>query len=332
MYCPKCGSKICEQEKFCKYCGSKLIDIENDNNNNSYLSDKLLIEAYVGKNYEKINNNKFSIPTLLFGFFYFLYRKLYLYTFFLFLLYIVTGILFYDYIYIVNIIISILLAINFSNIYMSFVKQKINEIKIENKNKSNDELLEICKKRGGTSAIPVVVVSLSIFIIVVFVISWFIFYDMYDEFESPDLEQNEITTTELKYEIPEDFIRSNYNSENFKVFNYTDDNDYCSISISIHDSYFKQSAKDYLKSHINSSEDDNVSDISSLEINDYNWEHVKIEDSYKQRNRLLTIFDKTIYDIEYTIYKDESNYCSKQYEIFINSLNFGKNNKDFNTI
>lgn len=337
MFCPNCGSKIYEEEQFCKYCGAKLnkniYNFNNENNNYSIVSDEDLIKAYVGDNYEKISNNSFSLPTFFLGIFYFLYRKMYLYSFFLFLGFIISSILFDNYIYIIEIVISILLSINFSKIYMSFVKKKVNKIKIENGSKDNNELLVLCKKKGGTSIASVLITFFSFFIIIIFILSFIVFYELFDESSSSsDVEEKIKNNNQLQYEIPEEFVRSNYNSDNFKIYNYTDDNDYCSISISIHDSYFKQTAKDYLKSHINSTDDDNVSDIESLKINGNKWEYVKIESSYKNKNRLLTIFDNTIYDVEYTIYKDESKFCSTQYEKFINSLNFGKNNKDFNTI
>ena len=105
-YCFRCGTKVEENTQFCPHCGANIKEELNRYNyvpnkekenqekifsshedqyqyslNYSYGKSDDLVEGYVGKNYEKIKNSHFSIPTLLFGPIYFLYRKLYLYSF-----------------------------------------------------------------------------------------------------------------------------------------------------------------------------------------------------------------------------------------------------------
>ena len=100
MYCKKCGSSLQNNEEFCQNCGEKIIDennqqndlntnnnynnesvsqffqsennnqnsdVVNDNfqslynqNNSNYISDEELIDAYIGKNSQKIKKKVFS--------------------------------------------------------------------------------------------------------------------------------------------------------------------------------------------------------------------------------------------------------------------------------
>ena len=72
-------SKVPQQEKNEHQDQYEYSSKYSNKNNKELISEEYYIKAYVGENYEKLVNSKYSIPTLLFGGFYFFYRKLWIY-------------------------------------------------------------------------------------------------------------------------------------------------------------------------------------------------------------------------------------------------------------
>lgn len=132
-------------------------NINNKINSTASLDEKLLI-IYIGNNYEKIIKEKFSIPALFLQYFYVFYRKVYIpgiiYTI---LITITPSNLVY-----IWIIVGIFLGIFFNKLYISYAKNRINKIKEENKNLSENELLNLCKQKGGTSVLSAILIPLAI--------------------------------------------------------------------------------------------------------------------------------------------------------------------------
>lgn len=157
MNCKNCGSQINIGDMFCKNCGTNI----NQNNNSQNVNNEMFIDAYIGSQADKIKREKFSICTLLFGQFYFLYKKMYLYAF---VWAIVISRIPLDSIYI-NIISNFIMAFVFKNLYLYQVNNKVKSIISKNNGKSTSELIEICKKKGGSTFTPIIIVSVLIFLI-----------------------------------------------------------------------------------------------------------------------------------------------------------------------
>ena len=120
--------------------------------------DDKYIQAYVGNNYKIIKNQKFSIPALFFGIYYLLYRKVWGHAFLLLLINIAATILLNeDLAGIVGMILNIYIGLKFSEIYMKKVENNVERIKQENLDKTTEELLAICKKKGGSSFTGIIV-------------------------------------------------------------------------------------------------------------------------------------------------------------------------------
>ncbi len=136
-------------------------NINNKINSTASLDEKLL-NIYIGNNYEKIIKEKFSIPALFLQYFYVFYRKVYIpgiiYTI---LITITPSSLVY-----IWIIVGIFLGIFFNKLYISYAKNRINKIKEENKNLSENELLNLCKQKGGTSILSAILIPLAIVYII----------------------------------------------------------------------------------------------------------------------------------------------------------------------
>ena len=120
------------------------------NNDNISLDDKLLM-AYIGNNYSKIMQKGFNISALFFSWIYILYRKVYITS--------IVGMIIVDILRFLPDIISVIvvisfcivLGINFNKWYITYAQKKINKIKVNNQNVSDEELIDLCQKTGGTN-------------------------------------------------------------------------------------------------------------------------------------------------------------------------------------
>ena len=160
MYCIKCGKEIPEGAKFCTNCGTSVDGIKTNIDNN-VIEDEDLISSYVGNNYDIIKQKGFSFPAL-FTSLYLLYRKMYAY-FFLYIVIASILVIFGPILYLAMIIMS---GFFMNNIYMSFAKNRVYDIKRKNPNASREELKEICARKGGTSIVgPIIYIVIDIIII-----------------------------------------------------------------------------------------------------------------------------------------------------------------------
>lgn len=122
--------------------------------NENELNEKMLM-AYIGNNYDRITNNKFSICSFFLNWIYVAYRKFYP------LLAILIGIIMIIIILpdslftIIALITNIILGLFFNKWYVSYAKKRINKIKQDNANVTESELIDICKKKGGIGYAPI---------------------------------------------------------------------------------------------------------------------------------------------------------------------------------
>ena len=114
--------------------------------NNSISLDEELLQAYIGKNYEKITTRPFNFAGFFFTTFYMFYRKMFLYAIILFLinLFILNN-------YFVIILFNVVVGFSVNKVYLYYAKKNINKIKSQNVQKSTNELKIICSNKGGTS-------------------------------------------------------------------------------------------------------------------------------------------------------------------------------------
>ena len=115
--------------------------------------------AYINTNIKDIINTKFSIPALLFGPLYLMYRKM-----------TVLGLILQIFIFYIlitmessvgtaiHLIINIIIACKFREIYLNYVNKQVQNIKAKNPDKSTTELINICKYKGGTKEFKTLII------------------------------------------------------------------------------------------------------------------------------------------------------------------------------
>ena len=78
--CPKCGKNLEEGKTLCEECSKQTLSqnepLKSADNASSDL-DEALVDAYIGKNADKIKDGKFSFCCFFLGTIYTLYRKMY---------------------------------------------------------------------------------------------------------------------------------------------------------------------------------------------------------------------------------------------------------------
>ncbi len=338
MYCSKCGNKIEEHANFCKGCGASLNlnkSPYNYNYGSSYISEEDFRKAYVGNNYDSIKNGKFSIPMFFLGTYYLFYRKMWLYAF-LWIIMIIginVGSFIYDdsYFVFIPIILSIIMAFNFNKLYLRIVDKRVDGIKQKNSDKSNQEILEQCRKKGGVSVLAVILSITFITIIITFTLIGLVIDAVSNEMKENKWIKNN-NSSELNYTVPKIFESGGYNNNAYQTFSYYDTSDSCYINIMNYKNYSNQTEEEYLKARVSANLGDQVSEIESKNINGKVWKCVEVVSNGKITYYYVAIHNEKIYQVQYTISKDDNKLCSKGYNNFINSLTFENRKHNTDTI
>ena len=324
MYCPRCGSKYEDGEKFCKYCGEPLenqINEKYDIPQPEKITDETLEKGFVGPNYDKIKKEKFSFPAFFFGAYYLLYRKMWLYALLWFVAIILANTFIEKYSAVLILGISILTGVLFNKIYMKHTKKKIEKIKTKNSDKTQEELLKICKKKGGISPLAIAMTILASIIITLVLLTMFSIKE-FSEFFKVDTNystKDNYQLGELSYEAPIGYELSKYSSEISKNYRAITTDKYCNFSLSSHGTYTYKSEEEYLRKSVYASIGDKVSDIQTISINNRDWKLITVEKEYETYYTYVILYKDKIYEVEYEIKKDGDN-CSTDYETFLNTL------------
>lgn len=302
MNCPNCRQQVEDKVKFCPKCGHE-INMQEINDN---ITDDDLINAYIGKNQSKILNQKISINALLLGPYYLLYRKMYLLGIIVLLLQLILGFipnLIVETILII--IINILIAVKFSNIYKSHVTKQIDKIKLQNQDKTKSELLQIIASKGGTILI-IPILAAVIFPVVVYLV-FLLTNNIYSKNDAGKVEN-------LSVNLPSELtFYEKYSSDHFKQYYIENDKDNCEVNIVASDSaalLYKGEEKSWLESNIYLTPNDQYNGIEEKMINNKKWYTATVI-SNDEKDYYYYIIDGSMgYEVKIEIRKD-SGICTK---------------------
>lgn len=341
MRCPKCQSLIADDVKFCNYCGTpQNNNYQNNYNQNYYQNNRYIkddedyVREYVGDNYESFKHTKFNFLAFFFNMYYFLYRKCYLEAIAWFFITIIVAFIgsFFEIDAIAGtllIILRIIIGINFNNYYLGKAKNKVEQIKQQNPDKSNNEIIEICRRKGKTSvAAPLIAFIIQISLITLLIIIAVMDED-FDDINFPTTEKTIIDDSRnsmndtLFYQVPEEFEYSDLSEEDIKFYNYFDEDTYdnCSITIEYYDTYNIKSGKEFLEKYTYP-EDSNII-FGNITLNNYEWDTYNEKSTYISYDHYSTIYGNYIYYIKYEG-TPNSNVCDKYKNVFLKSVTFNK--------
>ncbi len=170
--CPNCGGLNPEGVTICGFCAINLEMAMNNPSlqNNNYqngepqiiINDFVLTNSYMGRNSFKLSKPGFSLCAFLFGPFYLWYRKMFVLFgiwlfigFVIWLFYLLTG----SYIVVgaMSFIACMYFGLGFKALYISHVNKKVAAIKKQNPGLNQSELEAICKRKGKTTVLPVLI-------------------------------------------------------------------------------------------------------------------------------------------------------------------------------
>ena len=336
MYkCPNCGSNIKPMEKFCGKCGTALQVFQNNMNENNQIiqndniSGNELVDAFIGQNADKLKNGSFSANTFFFGFFYVLYRKMWLLGAVWFAISIITNLFLSSFSLVIMMVLDIVASIEFKKIYVKHANEEVEKIKQENPNATKEQLLTICRNKGGTTVLPVIL--LSVFYTFVIILSFLAAFsligstkDAQKNADNLDKASSSEVIGDLKFSVPSLLVKSKYQSNSYKSYKTSVDSDtYCNFNIMTSNAeYYENDAKRYLEKNIFYSASDTYSGISQKNINNINWFYADVMTSYNAKFYYSTIYNKTIYEFEFSITNDKNELCSKAYDEILNSMRF----------
>lgn len=181
MRCSNCGSELESGVTFCKNCGTKVnnenqqyTNVNSNTNNSNFVTDvdDELVSAYIGQSVSDFKNARFSIFAFIFLNFYLFYRKMWL-----------VGIICYLMTWLFNMFMPRMLSIvfvlvfyfviayRFKDMYLQHAKSKIQKIINENPNMTRNEIISLCRKKGGKSVIALVIfIILQLFVTIMIII------------------------------------------------------------------------------------------------------------------------------------------------------------------
>lgn len=317
---------------------------------NTSVNDELLIDSYIKKHQKRLKKG-FSICTFLFNAVYILYRKMILLGFFIvlcnILIYVFTHNVSYYLMGGLYLFLDIILAIIFKKLYMKHVKSKVEFIKMEFPDMREDELLQVCKIKGGTSLktpfITIVLITASIL-----ANSILNYMGVFNELKD-DLENKRVKIENVSFKLPS-MLNEEYNVGSSLKYvtsskgekNYILDNK-CDLIINIYneemtEKFYKNSSRIYLEgiaSDIERTEKKKydkyvkVSKIKEKNVENDTWLYIIIDLATNSSESATKYYYTTInkgklYILNFNIYKNKNDYCFNAYNKVIDSLKFIK--------
>lgn len=292
--------------------------------------DDKYVKAYIGQNYQSIKKMKFSFPALIFGPWYLLYRKVWGYAIAIIIISIAAQFLLTsDLKDFVNIIMNIFVACKFQSIYMKQAEDKVEQIKQQNLDKTTNELLDICRKKGGTSTKAPAIIIISALILIPIIAMYAYTNDTVDvenENNNEIVEEVEEENNAFTYTLPQGFVKA-YGSGFYNRFEYQVNNSIkCNLTVdktTLIRNYPDE--KTYLEKKMNivANTTNQPIPVMSLNLNGKNWKYMNIETPQRSETMYAYKTDKEIYVIktyDYKINNQTNTICKTKYNEFLNSV------------
>ena len=304
--------------------------------NDEIYNDDMLIDAYIGKRADKLKKGGFSWCTFFGGIIYAFYRKMWGFGIVFFIINLIVIILskiipFLPLKSTTGTIVELIAAKIFKENYIIHVQNQIEKIKQKNPDKTQEELLQICRKKGGTTIVPIIIVLIISLIYItpsiigIIEISKKAKEEYKDIYENSNMKNKNIKVNDLNVVIPTNFIEFS-NKENLYSSRYSNKNTSCIVIIK--SIYNNNLAINYLEDKLPESSNTNISEIIEKNINNNKWITASEESKKIYTDQTTTTYyyvisnNNNIYDVEFIILEDnESKTCYNHHLDIINSVN-----------
>ena len=307
MNCKNCNNPLNENDLFCGSCGTKVETTETTILENNENIDDILLDAYIGKNADKIKEGGFSIPAFLLGSVYLFYRKMWLYGFGYIAIVLISDIFLSSISSFISIVIDVFLGLEFNKLYLKHAKNKINKIKEENFDKPKYLLEDICIKKGGTSALKTFLIIVAYFVIL-FIIG-LAFGTTSDSIEN------------LEYEVSSIFMENPASTDERKIYAVAKDEYACTLNITTTPAYIYEDINEYLDTAFFVTSNLEKTDITKKIIANEFWYTQEVKNN-GTIYYYATEKDGYIYYINFDIKRDENDMCSDAKTQLLESLKF----------
>ncbi|MBQ8891513.1 MAG: DUF2628 domain-containing protein [Bacilli bacterium] len=314
-----------------------------ENNNN-----EVLLRKFIGNNYDKITTRMFNIPGFFFTSFYMFYRKMYLYGVVVFLIeFSLSNLL--NNIYF-SLIINILVGIFVNKIYVSFAKNKINKIMLDNKG-NEEEINKKCEQVGGTSIagifigllIDIVISAILMFVLIsVFGFQSNSFYSISSFVEENEEDDIEFYTDEEEYtpgvyngglyfsadviigdefEVTVPTAFENNSSDSQLMYEYSSGNEIfnkCILYFEVVEDYTDSS--DLINQMSVYHKENNATEAKSEIINNVNWNWFSFTNDIGKYYYYATTKDNRVYLLNYEVQQSTDSNCETYRTEILNSI------------
>ena len=310
----------------------------------SLLEDDELVKAYVGPKYDTIVNSKFNIGAFFFTPLYLYYRKLFLYGILVFIVDLL--IINFTKFSILTTVISVLVAMLFSKLYIPEVKKRVEKIKQKNPDKSIEEIKEICAKKGGTS---IGLAALGCFIngllvtIVLILLLVLGFATVFSELinleadENKEISENENTNTEFNgvfmfdtsINMADKFIitvPAEY-TDNSDTYTYeysysagTGVFDECEISLKVVDGYASGETLIKQMQVYHSKNTSDITPVNQVTKNGITWNSYNTTDTFGKTHYYGTTKDNKAYLLTFEFDQDVNTICEPHIDQVLNTI------------
>ena len=314
MKCIKCNREYPDDRPVCPYCQTQNENIVYNNvqNNNmspqigQIINNDIYVNEFIGPNVDSYKSGGISFAYLFFGEYYLLYRKMYVLFFIKLLLttLILWGLISFridsNYQGMIICLISYALIqlgpiFFIKSYYLSYVSSSVKNIIEQNMGNSENEILQICKRQGGTN----IVLPIIVLIVVSFIFTVRNNNKMITTTNDIKIRDLAIKTTPY-LNLDKDYY------ENISILKNTDC--YLRVITSLN--------KNGLDSFINSNIDLNLS-MSIKKINNHSWKYCY----YKEKNYYFTNYNDYNYMV-ITQFLNNNKKCMESIDTFIDSMSF----------
>ena len=288
--------------------------------------DDKYVKEYIGPNYKEIAKERFSIPAFFFNGYYLLYRKQWLYAILYIILTNATSQLLSENLkFITNIVINIYIGFKFNTLYLNNARKKVEKIKNENLDKTTQELIDICRKKGGVS-IKIILVGM---ILIPIITSIIIATGSIIDSTTKTTEENKDSTYYIKFDdltftAPSDFKKQFISTNTVDLKYYPKETTYsCNITVA---SYKLQNnnitEKEFIIDKIHQNHPNYITpdETQPILLNNAVWQHQKITTPEKESTYYAINYNNNIYYI-YTSNNDQNKaICNNKYTEFLNTI------------